>query len=281
MIDINAHVIQLVRNTVGKYASTDIPDFDEVRSGLGLVVKEVSLPSTINGAIEGRTILINSRIQSKERKHFTLFHEVTHHLIDTDEELISILHDATWDQNGEYERQIERLCNIGAAEFLMPREAFAKLYKEQGFNVGLIPFAADHFGSSTIATAIQLAQIAPHSCIIAICEYGLISNETALPQSHFFDRGKFTPQPKLHVVYSTPSPITKYWLARNTNIPDNHLVYQAFSEAQTLEGESYVPFRSGKQMPCYCEALPDKDRVYVLFHLSSPPNSNPDQLTFI
>ena len=282
MIDINAHVIQLVRNAVGKYASTDIPDFDEICSSLGLVVKEVPLSLARDGMIiKQRTILINSRIQSKERKRFTQFHEITHHLIGKDEELISVLHEATWNQNGEYDRQLERLCNIGAAEFLMPREEFKKLYQEQGFNVRLIPFAANHFGSSPIATTIQLAQVAPNSCITAICEYGLMSNETALPQSHFFDRGELTPKPKLHVIYSTPSPITKYWLARNTNIPDNHLVHQAFSEAQTLEGESYVPFRSGKQMPCYCEALPDKDRVYVLFHLSSPPNSNPNQLTFI
>ena len=58
----------------------------------------------------------------------------------------------------------------------------------------------------------------------------------------------------------------------------DHLIHQAFLEDQPREGDSYVPFRSGNQMPCYCEALPDKDRnrVYVLFHLTPPPN--PDQL---
>ena len=283
VIDIKARVIKLVRNTVRKYASTEIPDFDEVRSGLGLVVKEVPLPPKVNGAIEGRTILINSRIQNKERKQFTRFHEVTHHLIDEDEELISVLHDVTWDQNGEYERQVERLCNIGAAEFLMPREEFTKLYKEKGFSVELIPFAANHFESSAIATTIQLAQVAPNSCITAICEFGLISNKTARSQGDLFDEKNRTPKPKLHVVYSASSPVTKYWLARGTNIPNDHLIHQAFLEAQHLEGESYIPFRSGNQMPCDCEALPDKDRnrVYALFHMIPPPNPNPDQLTFI
>ena len=278
MNDINAHVIKLVRNTVRKYAPTEIPDFDEVRSGLGLVVKEGPLPPGTDGAIEEKTIFINSQIQSKERKQFTRFHEITHHLIDEDEELISMLHDATWDQNGEYERQVERLCNIGAAEFLMPREEFTKLYKEKGFSVELIPFAANHFGSSAIATTVQLAQVAPNSCLTAICEYG---NETARFQSDLFDKENRTPKPKLHVVYSASSPATKYWLAKGTNIPNDHLIHQAFLEAQHLEGESYVPFRSGNQMPCDCEALPDKDRVYVLFHLTPPPNPNPDQLTFI
>ena len=281
MIDVNAHVIQLVRNTVRKYASTSIPDFDEICSGLGLVVKEVPLSLATDGMITKRkTILINSRIQSKERKRFTQFHEIAHHLIDEDGDLISILHDAAW---GEYDKQVERLCNIGAAEFLMPREEFTKFYEANGFSVELIPFAANYFESSTIATTIQLGQVAPNSCITAICEYGLMSNETAQSQHSLFDEENHTPEPKLHVVYSASSPATKYWLARGTNIPDDHLINQAFLDDQYLEEESFVPFRSGNRMPCYCEALPDtdKNRVYALFHLIRPPNSNPDQLTFI
>ena len=282
--DINAHVIRLVRDTVSKYTSAKMPDFNEICSGLGLVAKEVPLSPARDGMIiKQRTILINSRIQNKERKRFTQFHEVMHYLIDEDEELISMLHDATWDQSGEYERQIERLCNIGAAEFLMPREEFTKLYKTKGFSVELIPFAANYFESSAIATTIQLAQVAPNSCITAICEYGLMPNETAQPQRPLFDEENHTPQPKLHVVYSASAPATKYWLARSTRIPDDHLIHQAFLKDQFLEEESYVPFRSGNRLPCYCEALPDKDRnrVYALFHLIRPPNSNPDQLTFI
>ena len=274
MININAHVIELVRDTVRKYASTEVSLFDEICDGLGLVVKESPLPPGTDGAIEERTIFINSQIQSKERKQFTQFHEVTHYLLNEDGELISMLHDATWNQNGEYKRQVERFCNIGAAEFLMPRKKFTELYKEKGFNVELISFAVNHFGSSAIATTIQLAQVAPNSCITAICEYGLSPNETAPAQGHLFDEDNPTPKPKLHVVYSASSPATKYWLARDTKIPDDHLIHQAFLEARPLEGESYVPFRSGNQMPCYCEALPDKDRnrVYVLFHLTPPPN---------
>ena len=272
MIDVNVHVIQLARNTVSKYASTGIPDFDEICSGLGLVVKEVPLSLATDGMItKQKTILINSRIQSKERKRFTQFHEITHHLIDEDGDLISILHDAAW---GEYDKQVERLCNIGAAEFLMPREEFTKLYKQKGFSVELIPFAANYFESSTIATTVQLAQVAPNSCITAICEYGLSPNATGSSQDGLFNEKEPNPQPKLHVAYSASSPTTKYWLARGTNIPDDHLIYQAFFEDQFLEEESYVPFRRGNQMPCYCEVLPDEDRnrVYVLFHLTPPPN---------
>ena len=282
MIDINSHVIKLVQNTVRKYASTTVPDFDEICSSLGLVVKEAPFSPARDGfRTKQGTILINSRIRSKERKQFTRFHEIVHHLIDEDEDLISVLHEATWDQNGEHDRQIERLCNIGAAEFLMPREEFTKLYKEHGFSVELIPLAANHFGSSAIATTIQLAQVAPNSCITAICDYGLVSNETAPSQSHFLDEDEATTNPRLYVAYSASSPMTKYSLARRTSIPPDHLIHHAWLENQPLKGDSYVPFQSGNRMPCNCEALPDANRVYVLFHCDPPPTSNPNQLTFI
>ena len=278
--DINAHVFKLVRDTVRKYASTEIPDFDEICAGLGLDVKEISLSAESDGLMNRKsTILVNCRMQSQERKQFTRFHEVMHYLIDGDEELISLLHEATWGPDGEFDRQVERLCNIGAAEFLMPREKFLELYEENGFNVELIPAAASHFGSSAIATTIQLAQVAPHSSITVICEYGLIPNETSLAQGDFLKQVDYTSTKKLHVVYSASSPATKYWLARYTCIPDNHLINQAYSQGQLLEEETYVPFPSGKKMPCYCEALPHRDRVYVLFHLT--PRPNPDQLSLI
>ena len=276
--DINARLIDLVRIAVSKYATTEIPDFDEIRASLGLDVKEGQLPLVIDGALEGRTIIVNSRVQNKERKKFTQFHEVTHHLIKEDGELIAILHDATFNQNGEFKRQLERLCNIGAAEFLMPRDKFTKLYKEKGFNVELIPIASINFETSAIATTIQLAQVAPHSCITAICEYGLIPNETSPAQGDFLKQVDYTSTKKLHVVYSASSPSMKYWLARYTRIPDNHPINQAFSQAQPLDEKTHIPFPSGKKVPCYCEALPDKGRVYAMFHLTPPPN--PNQLTF-
>ena len=277
--DMRTHVLKLVRDAVKKYALTSIPLFDEIRTGLGLDVKEVELPPEVDGVLAERTILVNSRIQNEDRKQFTRFHEVTHHLINQDGELISEIHDATLNQEGEYNRQLERLCNIGAAEFLMPSEEFIKLTEEKGFNVRLIPFAANHFGSSTIATTIQLAQVAPNSCITAICEYGLVPNKTAPSQGHLLESQYLDPKPTLHVGYSASSPSMKYWLARYTNIPDDHLIHQAFRQSQPLEGESYVLFGSGNQMPCRCEALRDKDRIYALFHLSPLPN--PDQLTLL
>ena len=275
MINLKRHVVQLVQNTIRKYASTGNPNlFDEVCANLGLDMKETELPSRIDGMLEGKTILINSKIQSEERKRFTQFHEIMHHILKDDEDLIAALTEHVYNQDGEYDRQLEKFCNIGAAEFLMPSEEFRKLYEQKGFNVELILYAAHYFKSSTIAATIQLAQVAPNKCITAICEFA--TNGSISPETNLFNEKYRSAKSRLHVTYSAMSPTAKYPLAKNTVIPNDHLIHDAFLEGNAVEGKSWVPFRSGKNMPCHCEALADSERVYVLLHLS-PPRTSTDQ----
>ena len=269
------HVIELVRNVVNEYASTTIPTFDEICSGLGLNMVEDLLPSGKEGMYIEKTIFIDSRKQNKERKRFTQFHEVTHFLLEKDEDLISELHEYTYGQTDGYKQQLEYLCNVGAAEFLMPSKEFTILYEKKGLNVQLILFAADYFKSSTIAATIQLAQVAPNKCIAVICENGLIPNDTSPSQASFFTiENRYHNKPKLRVSYSASSPAASdRWLAKCTVIPDDHIISQAFLQSKEFEDESYIPF-PGWQESCICEALPHKNKVYALFHLSSLPDPN-------
>lgn len=273
-------VIQLVREVVKKYASTTTPTFDEICSGLGLNVVEDVLPGRKEGMYveKEKTIFIDSRMQNEERKRFTQFHEVTHFLLKQDEDLISELDEYINSQADGYSQQLEEyLCNVGAAEFLMPSKEFVTLYEERGFNVQLILFAANYFKSSIIAATIQLAQVAPNKCIAVVCENGLIPNNTmSLQDSLFTTKNQSHNKPKWHVIYSASSPAAERWLAKYTVFPDDHLINQAFLQAKMLEGESEIPFPSWKES-CTCEALPYKNRVYALFHLSPLPD--PNQMT--
>lgn len=271
MNSFNKHVIKLVQDTVMKYCSTENPNFDEICSGLGLDVKEGFFRAGTDGIQSRKTIIINSRIQNEERRRFTEYHEVTHYLLKKDGYLISELHDLTFRNKDEFDRQLEMYCNIGAAEFLMPREKFIRLCEKKGFNVYLIPFAASYFKCSTIAATIQLAQVAPNKCITAICEFA--SNGCTSSETNLFNEKYRSAKPRLHVIYSALSPTAKYPLAKSTVIPIDHLIHDAFGQNNPVDGESYVPFRSGKKMPCHCEALAERNRVYVIFHLSNPRTS--------
>lgn len=270
------YIIKLIQDTVREYSSQEDTNFKEICSGLGLEVKEAPLSLEIDGMHKGNIIFINTRIENDERRRFTLFHEITHYLVENDGDLISDLHELTYNQEGELDRQLEIYCNIGAAEFLMPREKYMRLCEEKGFNVNTIPFAASYFRCSTIAATIQLAQIAPNQCITAICEF--IQDKTTPLQPQIFNQEEKSLKQKLRVTYAASSPNVKYMLAKDTVIPNDHLIHDAFGQDNPVEGESYVPFRSGKKMPCQCEALADGNRVYVLFHLSPPTSTNKMQM---
>lgn len=272
-------VIELVQDVVNQYSSTTIPTIDEICRGLELDLKEGVLQNGIDGMNTGKTIIINSKVKSEERKRFTLFHEVTHYLIEREGDLISELHEYTFNQEDGFNKPLETLCNIGAAEFMMPSKEFTRLYEKNGLNVQLIPFAAKHFRSSTIAATIQLTQVAPNRCIAVICEKGLISNDKAslntmllAPENQSYN------EPKLHVVYSASSPSANRWLAKYTVFPDDHIVNQAYSQTKILESESEIPFPSWKER-CICQALYYRNRIYALFHLTPPPN--PNQMSLI
>ncbi len=268
------HVIGLVKDVVNKHASTTIPNIDEICSGLGLEIKKDILPDGLDGMHVDRTIIINSKVKSEERNRFTLFHEVTHYLIEKEGDLISDLHEYSSNQDDGFRKPLEILCNVGAAEFMMPGKEFSRLYEKNGLNVQLIPFAANHFRSSTIAATIQLAQVAPNRCIAVICEKGLIPNDKTSSQSPLLtNENQSHNKPKLHVVYSASSPSANRWLAKYTVFPDDHLVHQAYSQFKVLEGESDIPFPGWKER-CTCEALYKRNRVYALFHLTPPPNPN-------
>ena len=222
-------VIEVVRNVVNQYASATIPTFDEICSGLGLSVIEDDLPLGTEGMYAKKTIFLNSRIRNKERKRFTQFHEITHHLLEENEDLISEFDEYTYGQGDRDHAQTEYLCNVGAAEFLMPSKEFTKLYNKRGFNVQLIPFAANYFKSSIIAATIQLAQVAPNKCIAVVCENGLIPNDTiSLQDSLFTSKNQSHNKPKLHVIYSASSPAADRWLTKYTTFPNDHLINQAF-----------------------------------------------------
>lgn len=276
MNNLNRYITKLVQDTIRKYSSEENPNFDEICSGLGLVVKEGVFRLGTDGIQSGKTIIINSRIQNKERKRFTAFHEVMHYLIGNDDHLISILNELTYNQMGEYDRQLEKFCNIGAAEFLMPSEKFRKLSEEKGFNVELILYAANYFKSSTIAATIQLAQVAPNECITAICEFTHDGTPPLQPQ--IFNQKEKLPRQKLRVIYSASSPTVKYKLAKSTVIPYDQPIHDAFLQDKPIEAESYVPFRSGRKMPCQCEALAERNRVYVIFHLTPPTLTDQKQM---
>ena len=91
------------------------------------------------------------------------------------------------------------------------------------------------------------------------------------------EEGRTSPVKALTVRASAAAPGVKYSLRSGTPIPEEHPVAVALGTQLPIAQESYVPFRSGRKMPAYVDAFPDRQRVLVSFALPMRPVKGEDE----
>ncbi|RIK43620.1 MAG: hypothetical protein DCC55_05110 [Chloroflexi bacterium] len=242
---------------------------DPVADYLGIKVMEKQMPLDEGQYIPSSPpqIVIDPVINDPDRRNFTFFHEVTHHLIAQDDDLTEFLNEHAY---YHYEKVLERLCNIGAAEFLIPAADVRAAIEREGFEMSAIE-ALDHvFQASKPAIAIQFATCAPHQCVVVVCEHGLPHRERE--QNPLFQPGNAR-QPYLFVQYAACSPSFAYSCGRFVVIPSNHLIESAYQERRSLKGRASIPFVSGKEWWVDCDAHFYQGKVYAAFNVTSPPST--------
>ena len=227
-------------------ASSQLPDqasFVDIDRTFGLQVCIGELPRDKGGAYieEERKIIINSTVTSDERRQFTAYHELVHHLIREDDELYSYLHDA-YEDSRDFDRTIELVCNIGAAELLLPREKVGSLFETKGFSLELVPQLCQQGCVSGPAALIQLVQCAPNHCYGVVCDFGIPPNSENANQQAFIRTQQIN---TLYTLYTIWSPSAKYPIARFTKIPKNHMLMQSRVDDCLIKGKDRIPFRSG------------------------------------
>lgn len=209
-------------------------------------------------------VVVNSRTTWPPRIAFTIYHEILHYLIEEEgDEIIESYGQALRNQTEAFEDALERCCNAGAAEFLLPRHAVLAAIAERGFSVDLIEYLSNSHGSSLLATSVQLASCAPVQCYVVICTYGA-SPAWPHPQT-------------LYIEQAARRPDMRYPWGRGTSIPSDHLLRQVWDTGRRLSGPSSVVWSSGRAMPCpHAEAKIVGNRVAGMLCLDHPPSK--DQL---
>ena len=220
-------------------------------------------------------IRIDPGVADPDRLNFTFFHEVTHYLIMQDDDLLEFLGEYT---AKDYERMLELLCDIGAAEFLVPLSELHSIIQEQGFQVSLIETLDQRFPASKPALATRLAQAAPHKCIMAICAYGLPPCREKMapgfvnaPPTH----------PRLYVQHVAISPACTYSCGRYATISPDHIIWAAYQAKCNLSGQGSIPFLSGTAWSVDCEAHYYLGKVYAAFHIDPPPSKYQQSFGFL
>ncbi|MCC6627822.1 MAG: ImmA/IrrE family metallo-endopeptidase [Chloroflexi bacterium] len=226
----------------------------DVCACLGLEVTRGVLADDIDGLLSGRTIVVNERLAWPPRIEFTIFHEIVHHLLDDDGELIEYFTGVLRRDPAAYRAAIERCCNAGAAEFLLPERGVRDLIASDGLSVDLVERLAHRQGASIVAAGLQVACCAPVECYIVLVAEGPIPRV-------------WPPRSGLYLEYAFAQPRVRYPLGRFSPVPHDHLLTAAWREQCPMTGPTYVPFRTGTRVPCLGEVKPLGRRVIGLLTL--------------
>ena len=227
----------------------DIPEGcagDVACARLGLRLHRAPLPPRTDGLLNGDRVVVGDTLP-QARVEFTIFHEIMHYLLDEDGTLIEYYTARLRRDERAYHAAIERCCQQGAAEFVLPRARVQATVAVEGFTPHLVGLLADQAGVSLAAAAIQLAQCAPVECYVVLCH----------------------PGPAGLVVDYAPTN-GRYPLARSSPIPADHPLTRSWRARGSVAGWSYVPFPSGKRFPCHCAATYRAGRVIDVLAREQP-----------
>lgn len=234
-IDLRPKVIELAQG----YRKAHAPLTPErLAGGIGVGLSYGRLPEGKFGALipEKNHILIDQDSPPK-RQRFTLAHEVMHVLIQHDDDLLSDLHEAYEGQ--ALEKELEALCNLGAAEMLLPGLVVEAALAKKGQTPRLIPELA------------ELHQVSEEVVIIALAEHGPIPSIVLMAGSK-----------PLRVYFSAKHPRLAAWVSRGAGfLRDDPLV---------LAFETGLPQKCTTRLPNHAvlyslEAYPKGGRVYAVY----------------
>jgi Zn-dependent peptidase ImmA (M78 family) len=257
-------------------AGLELDDFEGIAQKYSITLSWARLPKDNPGCYikEKKKIILDPRVQMSERLHFTFDHELIHDRVENDDEMLSLLADACVES---YETTIERLCNAGTAEFLMPSADMHEMIRQHGFSTEIIPTLCDRYNASSLAVAFQMILTATHDCYLVIAEPDYVVPDKL---SMLADTQPVEAQLKLIMIYTAASPSAKYFIKRGQIVSADHPISTAWEQkGQVVPCQAKIPFASGKGWDMDFDALYFRSKVFAVFNKSYP--SSADQLQLL
>lgn len=179
-------------------------------------IQSVAIPQAGRLVPDGGGFIIQVNAQhSRGKQNFTVGHEIGHILIPSYKERPRLVDDMT---TGAYDpgREEEYLCDIAAAELLMPMSLFRPRAAAAGFNLHAVAYLARLFRASREAVAIRLVQTDLWPCAVAVWHQAYKpTQQQVLGQPTFPGMEWAAPQKELRVRYAVHSSSFGYYLHRH------------------------------------------------------------------
>jgi Zn-dependent peptidase ImmA (M78 family) len=234
-IDLRTKVIELAQD----YRKAHAPLTPErLAAGIGASLSYGKLPEGRFGAlVPGQNHILIDQDSPPRRQRFTLAHEVMHVLIQQDDELLSDLHETY--QGQELERELEALCNLGAAEMLLPGQVVEAAMAKKGQSPKLVPELS------------ELHQVSEEVVIIALAERGPVPSIVLMAGSR-----------PLRVYFSAKHPRIFDRVSRGTGFRRDDPLVVAFETGLPQKTKTTLP---NHRVLYGLEAYPKGGRVYAVY----------------
>jgi hypothetical protein len=169
--------------------------------------------------VEGRQLLLEfNPDRAPARKNYSICHELVHTLFDDCYEMI---HQRKSNPKAfDPQQEVEQLCQVGAAEILMPEEDFLADLEQLGLSLSNVPELCQRYQASREAVARRMLTLANETAALVFLSRRLKPSE---------GRGDylagFLPQEKLRVLYVVQTSNFPAFLPAHKSAPEQSCAY--------------------------------------------------------
>lgn len=187
---------------------------------------------------DGYVIKVNVR-HSQVRQNFSCAHEIGHIILDEFMQQRSSSKIDFRRQASEIERAKERLCDIAAAELLMPQPIFSKYLSGFGVSIDSVKLLARVFKVSIPAAAIRMAEVSLEPCLAILWKPWRKRKSKYLRAAWALGPGRGQDK--------------DWFFPRNTCVAKGSKLFKAYETDSTVSSFKFVDMNREKRR-CYIES---------------------------
>ena len=218
-------------------------------------IQEAVMPHAGRLLPDGANYLIQVNAHhSTGKQRFTAGHEIGHTLIPSFQRHPRVIQDMV---TGLFEagREEEYLCDVAAAELLLPERLFRPLATNLGCHLNTVIELARTFEASREATARRLVEMNLWPCAFAIWHLSYKDSEAHMNQQLTLGGPEWAlPEKKLRVRYAVSNPLFSHYLHRNLAAPQDGCLMHCFKEGGVVCDEERLILQN-RDMTFYVMAV--------------------------
>ena len=188
----------------------------------------------------GFRILTNRSVVSPGRRRFSIAHEIAHTFFEDAADAVRRRARRVPREMTPEERDLERLCDRGAAEMLMPEEPFRDDAAARGWSAAAVPALAERYAVSLEAAAVRMMQV-PGSKVRAVGFYEYAQRPATRAAGEQRKSPPEIPEYRVKRVFTRPG-LPFLW-PEGKSVPRTSVVYRASLGSKELTAEE--EFRLG------------------------------------